>query len=105
MSMMKGLLPMIVSHLLNLQRRMAVSNSKVKKPTDLCQKPKHFVQPLSKIIPRKPAASKKKNENKNMTTSSHSKHAREAQIATQAKSTTSPVTRSDTSNKWQKGGR
>ncbi len=80
-------------------------STKKKKTKDLHQKPKHFGQPPPKIIARKPATSKKKNEKQNETRGTHQKHALEAEIATQAKSTTSPVTRSDTSNKRQKGGK
>jgi hypothetical protein len=56
----------------------------------------------TKIVAGKPAAPKKKNEKKNETRSSTSvraKCAREAQVATVAKSATTPVTRSDTRKK------
>jgi hypothetical protein len=60
----------------------------------------------TKIVAGKPAAPKKKNEKKNETRSStsvHAKCAREAQVATVAKSATTPVTRSDTRKKTRTG--
>jgi hypothetical protein len=56
----------------------------------------------AKIVAGKPAASKKKNETRS-SPSVHAKRAREAQVATVAKSATTLVTRSDTRKKTQTG--
>jgi hypothetical protein len=56
----------------------------------------------AKIVAGKPAASKKKNETRS-STSVRAKCAREAQVATVAKSATTPVTRSDTHKKMHTG--
>jgi hypothetical protein len=102
MLMMKGLLTMIISHLLNLWEKKGSkpqkgAATKQKKRSGSLQKNKEKGK-QAKIVAGKPAASKKKNEMRS-SPSVCAKCAREAQVATVAKSATTPVTRSDTRKK------
>jgi hypothetical protein len=63
------------------------------KTKKLSWKRKQPGQQVTKTVAKKPAARK----------TTRADRARSALMATMAKSTTSPVTRSDTSNEWQKG--